>query len=134
MVLNELETSYIYSDKLTENNIIKINEFIDDLSELELLEWNKCLNFCNGCGFKITNNAVKLMLKIYEMFNIKVFPYIQKEARKGYSIKGGTYAFSMYTLDNTLGLNSHDKVKDILSNKNKIGIYKDNLYYVIGVE
>lgn len=134
MILNELETSYIYSNKLTENNIIIIDEFIDDLSKLELLQWNKHLNFCNNCKFKITNNSVKLMIKLYRQFNIKVFPFILKEARKGYSIKSGTYAFSMYTLDNNM-LYSYDKVIDILNNKNIIGIYKDEWNnYVIGIK
>ena len=50
---------------------------------------------------KITHNAIKLALRIEQVDSIRVFPFIEKIATKGWDTKGGTYSFSMPILVST---------------------------------
>ena len=81
---------------------------------------------------KITHNAIRLALRIEEVDNTRVFPFIEKIATKGWDTKGGTYSFSMPILksngkdideyiDNEIY--SFGPIDKLISNKNKLDIY-----------
>ena len=81
---------------------------------------------------KITHNAIRLALRIEEVDNTRVFPFIEKIATKGWDTKGGTYSFSMPILisngkdideyiDNEIY--SFGPIYKLISNKNKLDIY-----------
>ena len=81
---------------------------------------------------KITHNAIRLALRIEEVENTRVFPFIEKIATKGWDTKGGTYSFSMPILisngkdideyiDNEIY--SFGPIDKLISNKNKLDIY-----------
>jgi hypothetical protein len=116
-----MNISGLFSKGVTDKDNKLIQEYTNKLTEKEKIEFNKILKDLTDMEFKVTHNAIRLTLKLLDETGIKTFPYIQKEARKGYSIGDGTYAFSMYLLEgNYKTLNSYSKVKDLLVSKNKI--------------
>jgi len=88
---------------------------------------------------KITHNAIRLTLRIEEIDrNLRVFPFIEKLATKGWSTSDGTYSFSMPILvskgtdiDEYIEneIYSFGPIEKLVSNKNTIDIYglKDDL-------
>lgn len=116
-----LDISYLFSKSVTDKDSELIYGYINELTAKEKIEFDKILEDLIDMKLKVSHNAIRLTLKLINETGIKTFPYIQKEARKGYPIEDGTYAFSMYLLEgNYRTLNSYSKVKDLLLNKNKI--------------
>ena len=81
---------------------------------------------------KITHNAIKLTLRIEQVDSIRVFPFIEKIATKGWDTKGGTYSFSMPILVSTgkdideyieNEIYSFGPIDKLVSNKNTLDIY-----------
>lgn len=82
---------------------------------------------------KITHNAIRLTLRIEEKDkNIRVFPFIEKLATKGWPTSDGTYSFSMPILisnGNDIDeyieneIYSFGPIDKLVSKKNKIDIY-----------
>ena len=81
---------------------------------------------------KITHNAIKLALRIEQVDSIRVFPFIEKIATKGWDTKGGTYSFSMPILVSTgkdideyieNEIYSFGPIDKLVSNKNTLDIY-----------
>ena len=81
---------------------------------------------------KITHNAIKLALRIEQVDSIRVFPFIEKIATKGWDTKGGTYSFSMPILVSTgkdideyieNEIYSFGPIDKLVSKKNIIEIY-----------
>ena len=81
---------------------------------------------------KITHNAIRLALRLEEVDIIRVFPFIEKIATKGWDTKGGTYSFSMPILisngnniDNYIEneIYSFGPIDKLVSKKNNLNIY-----------
>lgn len=81
---------------------------------------------------KITHNSIRLALRIEEIDDIRVFPFIEKIATKGWDTKGGTYSFSMPILVSTgkdideyieNEIYSFGPIDKLVSNKNTLDIY-----------
>ena len=82
---------------------------------------------------KITHNAIRLALRIEAYDNsMRVFPFIEKVATKGWDTKGGTYSFSMPILVNTgtyideyiyNEIYSFGPIDKLVSKKTKLDIY-----------
>jgi len=94
------------SDNLTEQDHNKLTEYINLLSIDELIifkqlaeqfKYNK--KYLGWKKYKISKNAINLMVKIFEHTGIKTFPYIEHVAGKGWSISDGSFAWGMYQLD-----------------------------------
>lgn len=127
--MNE-DICYLFSKSVSYKDSELIYNYIDKLTTEEKSIFNSILKDLIEMRLKVTHNAIKLTLKIYKNTNIKTFPYIQKEALKGYSINDGTFAFSMYLLnDKNKYLNSYVKVKELLLKNNTININISNNIY-----
>lgn len=82
---------------------------------------------------KITHNAIRLTLRIEEADkSIRVFPFIEKLATKGWPTSDGTYSFSMPILVSTgtdideyieNEIYSFGPIEKLVSRKNEIDIY-----------
>ena len=82
---------------------------------------------------KITHNAIRLTLRIEETDkSIRVFPFIEKLATKGWPTSDGTYSFSMPILVSTgtdideyieNEIYSFGPIEKLVSKKNTIDIY-----------
>ena len=82
---------------------------------------------------KITHNAIRLTLRIEEADkSIRVFPFIEKLATKGWPTSDGTYSFSMPILVSTgtdideyieNEIYSFGPIEKLVSKKNTIDIY-----------
>lgn len=82
---------------------------------------------------KITHNAIRLTLRIEEKDkSIRVFPFIEKLATKGWPTSDGTYSFSMPILVSTgtdideyieNEIYSFGPIEKLVSKKNTIDIY-----------
>ncbi|EPB8173208.1 hypothetical protein ACRTAL_002385 [Clostridium perfringens] len=115
------------------NNSLKenLNEFIKNLNENELKIFNDITNelyeykiVYDKKSAKITNNSIKLCLKLYRELNIKTFPKIETCTRKGYSMNDGTFAFTMRLLeDGFKHIHSYSQVKDCIKKSNEIKDY-----------
>lgn len=116
------DISFLYSKTVTNKDNELIQNYINGLSEIERDTFNSIITDLINLDAKITHNAVRLALKVYKDTNIKTFPYIQKEACKGYSMNDGTYSFSMNLLDNEhyRYIFSYSQVKDLLLKDNTI--------------
>jgi len=110
------DISFLYSKTVTNKNNELIQNYIKELSDFERDSFNSITNDIINMNIKITNNAIRLTLKLFKDTNIKVFPYIQKEACRGYSMQDGTYAFSMCLLNSEpyKTIYSYRKIKDLL--------------------
>lgn len=112
----------IYSLKLNIKDKEKLFNYLDILTDNELIYFLNIIDYIgNYPCVKITRSSILLTLKIYEQIGIKVFPYIEKIATKGFDIAGGSYAFGMYILDegNTQILSAY-RTKSLLLKKNTI--------------
>lgn len=98
---------YLKSDRLSENDEKLLSKLINRLNIDELLvfkqlaeqfKYNK--KYLGWNKYKITKNAIILADKIFNCTEIKVFPYIEAIARKGWSLSNGTFAWGMYQLEN----------------------------------
>ena len=110
---------YLKSDKLTEKDNNKLTEYLNILSLDELkvfkqlaeqFKYNK--KYLGWNKYKISKNAIDLTLKILKYTEIKVFPYIDRIARKGFDISGGTFAWGMEELN----INQNKIYSDIRTN------------------
>lgn len=125
-ILNE----YLFSTVVSEKNKEDLKRYIKAFSKeecekyLRIGERLKKSKYLTNRRVKITNNAIKLFMKIYDSSGILVFPYIEKLATKGWDTKGGTYSFSMPLLSSTEYLDysiySFGPIKDLVSNKTEL--------------
>lgn len=89
----------LYSKTVTESSKLNMHIYTNLLTkkELELFErYVKQLRFNGG---KITNNAIRLCLKISVETGIKTFPLIDTMSIKEFSVKDGAYAWVMSRLN-----------------------------------
>lgn len=112
--LKEILNDFI--NNLDENELKIFNEIADELYESRVVYGRK--------SSKITNNAIKLCIKINNNLGIKTFPYIETCTRKGYSLIDGTFAFTMRILENGFRyIHSYSQVKDCIKNSSKLKNY-----------
>jgi len=112
----------MYSDGAKEKDKELLQEYIDALTDEEIIIFNEIKNDLKYSRIKnnITHNSIQLMLKVYDNTSIKTFPYINKIACKNWSIGDGTFAFSLYLLDKSElrdRIYSSFRVKDCLLKK-----------------
>lgn len=116
------DISFLYSKTVTTKDNQLIQNYINNLSELERDNFSLIVNDLITANLKITHNAVRLALKLYKDANIKTFPCVFKAACKSYSVSDGSYSFFMYLLDNESNryVYSYYNVKDLLLKYNNI--------------
>ena len=83
--------------------------FIDELKELY---WRN--KYIGQYRNHISLTAVPLANKIYEQLGIITFPFIYRVACRGWDTSGGTWAWSMRTVDEPGDIGSGDPVKYLL--------------------
>lgn len=123
-------------DLLLSNNINislkeKLVDYIKSLNENELKNFNETINELYESRFvygrkscKITNNAIKLCIKLSNDLEIKTFPYIETCTRRGYNLNGGTFAFTMRLLESGFKyINSYCQAKDCIKSRNELKDY-----------
>lgn len=118
----------LYTDSITDKDKELMMDYINNLSEKELnafkeIYHNLTYNIYKKCN--ITHNSIKLTLKLYNDTGEKTFPYINVIASKGWSVGNGTFAFSLYLLNNEYykkEIYSGYRVKYCINKKLKIDI------------
>lgn len=137
MNIEDLRFNTIYnlyelnSFSLTDKDIELLHNYIEELDKKELEIFYKLMNefihFKNYCGhkkYKITNNAIRLAIKISDQISIKVFPYIERIAKKSWSVSDGTFSWGMYILQSNKGMvGCYDKVNECLKSKSVLEWY-----------
>jgi hypothetical protein len=123
------DISFLYSKTVTTKDNELIQNYINELSESERDNFSLIVNDLITANLKITHNAIKLALKVYNDANVKVFPCVFKSACKGSSVRDGSYSFFMYLLDNKVDnkecgniINSYYKVKTLLLKNCKVAV------------
>lgn len=129
----------IMSDSVTEKDEDLLYDYINRLSPIQYQDFVRNVyrltdrKTKGNKRAKITHNAIRLALRIEEYGdNIRVFPFIEKLATKGWPTSDGTYSFSMPILVNTgkyideyieNELYSFGPIEKLVSKKNIIDIY-----------
>jgi len=106
-----------------------LEEYMDNLNEdeskvfIELAD--RFASYKKDYGhnsYRITKNAIKITLKIYENLEIKTFPLIKTVATKGWSLNNGTHAWMIYKLEddllNDIILTCDERVRECVKKKN----------------
>lgn len=119
---NKLE--FIFSDAVTKLNKDSLYDYINNLNLEEKRNFNNIVDelymfkYNGRKDFKITNNSIKLCIKIFKNLNIKVFPHINVCTIRGYGTNGGTFTFYMRTLDDYFKtISSYTPVKECIKKK-----------------
>lgn len=114
----------LYSSTVTEKSKFNLHLFVNLLNKKELKIFEDNVEVLMNNGEKITNNAIRLCLKIYTETKLKVFPYIERCARKGWSVKDGTFSWTMKRLDDSTGcIGGYSFVKECIKQKTKLKSY-----------
>ena len=122
-----LNLDELYSKTVTESSKFRLHLYINLLNKNELEVFKSNIELHKRCNDKITNNAVRLCLKIYEDTGIKVFPFIQKCTQKGFSTIDGTFTWCMQRLDSTGNISSYSLAKECIKKKVKLKAYQLDL-------
>lgn len=118
----------LYSKTVTESSKSRLHLYISLLNKNELEVFKSNIEFHKRCNDKITNNAVRLCLKIYEDTGIKVFPFIQRCTQKGYGTIDGTFTWCMQRLDSNDDISSYSLAKECIKKKVKLKSYQLSSY------
>ena len=129
----------IMADSVTEKDEDLLYEYVERLNSVQYQDFVKNVyrlvdrKTKGNKRAKITHNAIRLTLRIEEADNnIRVFPFIEKLATKGWPTSDGTYSFSMPILvskgtdiDEYIEneMYSFGPIEKLVSNKNTIDIY-----------
>lgn len=131
--------SSIMADSVTEKDEDLLYEYVERLNSVQYQDFVKNVyrlvdrKTKGNKRAKITHNAIRLTLRIEEADNnIRVFPFIEKLATKGWPTSDGTYSFSMPILLNTgkyideyleNEIYSFGPIDRLVSKKNRLDIY-----------
>ena len=131
--------SSIMADSVTEKDEDLLYEYVERLNSVQYQDFVKNVyrlvdrKTKGNKRAKITHNAIRLTLRIEEIDrNLRVFPFIEKLATKGWPTSDGTYSFSMPILLNTgkyideyleNEIYSFGPIDRLVSKKNRLDIY-----------
>ena len=131
--------SSIMADSVTEKDEDLLYEYVERLNSVQYQDFVKNVyrlvdrKTKGNKRAKITHNAIRLTLRIEEADNnIRVFPFIEKLATKGWPTSDGTYSFSMPILISSgkdideyieNEIYSFGPIEKLVSKKNTIDIY-----------
>ena len=129
----------IMSDSVTEKDEDLLYDYINRLSPIQYQDFVRNVyrltdrKTKGNKRAKITHNAIRLTLRIEEIDrNLRVFPFIEKLATKGWPTSDGTYSFSMPILISSgkdideyieNEIYSFGPIEKLVSKKNTIDIY-----------